>query len=73
MGAPVQVGRYCYAKMFMTANFGSHGRVHRYCHLVISRSLPADQQKIRFTAGKPSVPASCPLLGVIYTSLQGYR
>ena len=73
MGAPVQVRRYCYAEMFMTATFGNYGRVNRNCHLVISRSLPADQQKFRFTAGKLSVPASCPLRGVIYTSLQGYR
>ena len=58
----------------MTATFGNYGRVNRNWHLVISRrSLPADHQKFRFTAGKLSVPASCPLRGVIYTSLQGYR
>ena len=49
MGAPVQVRRYCYAEMFMTATFGNYGRVNRNCHLVISRSLPADHLNVKNT------------------------
>ena len=61
MGAPVQVRRYCYAEMFMTATFGNYGRVNRNCHLVISRSFAGRPAEVPFYSWKTFRASKLPI------------